>query len=142
MKELMKHLLIWYYVVYAFCLLGVCAVHFGLKQPLLEEVGAETLQVLKTVTYLGTLILAPLGLWLFARQTKDSIDPAVYRKAFWVKTALFVVPMVLNLVVFALLKDLSSLLMLGIVLVLWIMAKPKMPCDRTDDVMHKGDEAC
>ena len=121
---MLKRLLFWYYLLYAGSLAAVCWIQFGLRQPLLAEVDADTLQVLKTLSYLLSLGLAPFALWLFARMTKKRMAPEAYRRAFLVKTALFAVPVVFDLVLYALLMDLSGILMLAIVLLLWVLAKP------------------
>ena len=91
----------------------------------------ETKSVLQTIGVMAMLISIPLGLMIFNKKTKpiDEMEdlPAawkIYRKCWLVRAALVVSALLINLILFVLLRDNSLFYCVLMLLAAWLFCKP------------------
>mgnify|MGYP006316070285 CR=1 FL=1 len=127
--NLCKSLQLYYYLAFllffAVAFLSSCFI----KEPL-YELGSNVAILLQSVGIMYVIISVPLGLWIFSQKlktlkTKDSVQ-CFYKKIWLLRLSLISFGVILNVLLFYILKDLSMLYAAAIAAIAFIFCKPTM----------------
>lgn len=129
LDKLCKSLQLYYYLVFLlFFVVAFLSTSF-IKEPL-YELGSNIAIALQSIGIMYIMISIPLGLWIFHQKNKKLPNQTdaqnFYKKTWLLRLILISFGVILNVLLFYILKDLSMLYAAAIAAVAFIFCKPTM----------------
>ncbi len=132
LERLSKSLQLYYYIVFLLFFVVVLFSSNLLKNPLFE-LGTSVAITLQSVGVMYILISIPLGMWFFHQKQQKTLQTlpseqqqSYYKKIWLLRLVLISFGVILNVLIFYILKDLSMLYAAAIAAVAFIFCKPTM----------------